>query len=400
VYIDGKPVAIVRSWASTFNPTGVLYKTSWSSTGQHSIAIVALGTAGHPMVAIDAFVVELGAGATEGNGSAIPAGSTDPVAPSDSLAPTATPALDPTATPTLAPTYAPTFAPTYAPTQTPTPTLAPTSAPSSSPVPTATPALTATPSPKPTPAPTATPVPAPGCTVTVSPGTGLSAAIGSASDGATVCLRGGTFTVASVIYTGKQLSIVAYPGETPVITHPTNRPDFLYFTGGPVLVRGITFAAGVNAPSYNDGMGSALSEVEGGHDVTYDDVTFIGSASMGDAQQMAYVRHGERVVFRNCTFIANGTQGFGVHVYPGPDPGTTVVTGTTFSGFSTSAAITAYAPLTASGNTFSDSRLAIQLRNNASGSSIINNIGIRLSQAIEAASGITYTTSGNNWKAQ
>jgi hypothetical protein len=88
-------------------------------------------------------------------------------------------------------------------------------------------------------------------------------------------------------------------------------------------------------------MGSALSEVEGGHDVTYENVTFIGAPSMGEAQQLAYVRHGERVVFRDCTFTANGTNGFGVHVYPGPEPAETVVDGSSFTGFSTSAAITA-----------------------------------------------------------
>ena len=114
------------------------------------------------------------------------------------------------------------------------------------------------------------------CTVIVPAGTTLSTAIGNAPSGATVCLRGGTHTVASVIYTGKSLNIVAYPGEVPVITHPTNRPDFLYFTGGPVLVRGVTFAAGASAPSYNDANGSALSEVEGGHDVTYENVTSSG----------------------------------------------------------------------------------------------------------------------------
>jgi hypothetical protein len=75
-----------------------------------------------------------------------------------------------------------------------------------------------------------TPAPAPYCTLTVPASNTLGSAIANAPDGATVCLRGGTHTVASVIYTDKSLSIVAYPGEVPVITHPTNRPDFLYFT--------------------------------------------------------------------------------------------------------------------------------------------------------------------------
>ena len=118
---------------------------------------------------------------------------------------------------------------------------------------------------------------------------------------------------------------------------------------------------------------------------------------MGEAQQLAYIRHGERVTFRGCTFIANGTNGFGVHVYPGSDPAMTIVEGSSFTGFGISAAMTAYAPLTARRDTFTDSRLAIQLRNAASGSVITDNAGVRLQQGVEAGSGIACAASGNNW---
>jgi hypothetical protein len=229
----------------------------------------------------------------------------------------------------------------------------------------------------------------------------LEAAVKAAAPGATLLLRGGTHTLSSVISTPKALTIAAYPGETPVITHPTARPDFLYFKGGPVVVRGITFAAGASAPSYDDSMGSALSEVEGGHHVLYEDCTFIGAPSMGERQQLVYVRDDSGsmsdVTFRRCTFIANGTAGFGVHVYPGPGPRNIVVEGCEFRGFGTSAAITAYAPITIRNNTFIDSRLAIQLRSAASGSVVTSNQGVRLGQGIEVGSGVSVNESGNSW---
>ncbi len=68
VYIDGVYVTTVSSRADTFQPARVLFKKSWSTVGTHRIAIVALGTAGHPTVALDAFVVrrDLGGSSTSG----------------------------------------------------------------------------------------------------------------------------------------------------------------------------------------------------------------------------------------------------------------------------------------------------------------------------------------------
>ena len=57
VYIDGKLVTTVNTWASTFRASRVLFTRSWAKVGTHRISIVANGTAGHPTVALDAFLV-------------------------------------------------------------------------------------------------------------------------------------------------------------------------------------------------------------------------------------------------------------------------------------------------------------------------------------------------------
>ena len=57
VYIDGKLVTTVNTWASTFRASRVLFTKSWTKVGTHRISIVANGTAGHPTVALDAFLV-------------------------------------------------------------------------------------------------------------------------------------------------------------------------------------------------------------------------------------------------------------------------------------------------------------------------------------------------------
>ena len=41
----------------SFDARSVLFRKSWASSGEHTIRIEVVGTAGHPMVAIDEFVV-------------------------------------------------------------------------------------------------------------------------------------------------------------------------------------------------------------------------------------------------------------------------------------------------------------------------------------------------------
>ena len=131
VYLDGKLVATVNTWAGSFRPARVLFQHSWDVAGSHRISIVAKGTAGHPTVAIDAFLVRVD-GATDaagarGRGKPSPKPIQSPdtkQAPADSPVPTAEPtppASDPVPTPdvpagaTPAPTAAPAVAPTPAP---------------------------------------------------------------------------------------------------------------------------------------------------------------------------------------------------------------------------------------------------------------------------------------------
>lgn len=58
VYIDGKHVKTVDTWARSFQPARVLFKTEWAEVGEHRITVWVVGTKGHPVVAIDAFVVK------------------------------------------------------------------------------------------------------------------------------------------------------------------------------------------------------------------------------------------------------------------------------------------------------------------------------------------------------
>jgi hypothetical protein len=57
VYIDGKLVKTVNTYATSYRATNVLFKTSFATMGRHAITIQVLGTVGHPTVAIDEFVI-------------------------------------------------------------------------------------------------------------------------------------------------------------------------------------------------------------------------------------------------------------------------------------------------------------------------------------------------------
>lgn len=227
----------------------------------------------------------------------------------------------------------------------------------------------------------------PSGSIIVPPGSGLEAAINAAPAGSTLVLRGGTHTV-DYAATSKALDIIAYPGETPVVTHPTARPDFIYFKGGPNVIRGITFKCG--GPAFTDSMGSAASEVDGGHDVLYEDCTFIGDPDMTERQQLLYLRYGMRVTVRRCHFDANGTDGFGVHNYPqgaaGTPPSNVIVEDCTFTGFQVSAAVTTDWPITVRRSTFTNCRAAIQLRKAATGSILQANTATNVSVKVEGAS--------------
>ncbi len=57
VFVDGTYAKTVDFHRGSFTARFAAFKRSWSTSGSHSIRIVVVGTAGHPMVAIDEFVV-------------------------------------------------------------------------------------------------------------------------------------------------------------------------------------------------------------------------------------------------------------------------------------------------------------------------------------------------------
>lgn len=182
--------------------------------------------------------------------------------------------------------------------------------------------------------------------------------------------------MAGPLSTSKALTIQACPGGATITGPDTVRPDYLYSTGGPFVVRGVTFrASACAASSCHDANGSALLECDGCHDFLAEDVTFVGDATMDDHQQMFYQRLGRNVTCRRCVFVANGSKGFGVHQYPGStvDPAT-VVEASSFSGFgATAAGVTTDSRITVRDSTFTSCYLAIQLRNSAGGSILERN---------------------------
>jgi hypothetical protein len=57
VLVDGRAVAQVSMWSSTFTARAVLFKRSFKHGGRHTLTIRVLASPGHPYVAIDGFVV-------------------------------------------------------------------------------------------------------------------------------------------------------------------------------------------------------------------------------------------------------------------------------------------------------------------------------------------------------
>ncbi len=57
VYVDGALVGTVDLNAASDGYRKVVIAKSWSVSGTHTIRIASLGTAGHPRVDLDAFIV-------------------------------------------------------------------------------------------------------------------------------------------------------------------------------------------------------------------------------------------------------------------------------------------------------------------------------------------------------
>ena len=62
VTVDGRPVRRIDLGADAFIGSVVVFERSWANDGDHRIGLRVVGTAGRPVVAIDAFDVLLGGG--------------------------------------------------------------------------------------------------------------------------------------------------------------------------------------------------------------------------------------------------------------------------------------------------------------------------------------------------
>ena len=57
VYVDGVFVKTVSLYSATYRYRRVVWTRNWTSTAAHTLTIVVLGTAGHPVVDVDGFVI-------------------------------------------------------------------------------------------------------------------------------------------------------------------------------------------------------------------------------------------------------------------------------------------------------------------------------------------------------
>ena len=54
IYIDGKYVKTINLYSRTYRSRQIVFAYNWAKAGTHRLSIVVQGTAGHPMVALDA----------------------------------------------------------------------------------------------------------------------------------------------------------------------------------------------------------------------------------------------------------------------------------------------------------------------------------------------------------
>lgn len=57
VFVDGRYVRTIDLYRRAFSPRLAAFSMTWPNVGSHSVRIEAVGTKGHPMVAIDEFVI-------------------------------------------------------------------------------------------------------------------------------------------------------------------------------------------------------------------------------------------------------------------------------------------------------------------------------------------------------
>lgn len=264
IYVDGRYVKTIDSYAPRFDPSVVLFSTTYATEKTRTLEIVVVGTRGHPMVAIDALVVR----------SQATAEVDPPPAPS--------PELTPTADPTPAATSGPAGIPT------PSPTAAPTPEAKAKPVPT--PFLTPAPTPPTVPAPTS--ASSVGSSVRV---TSIAALLDALDDNSVtdIVVANGTYRVSPAsVQASNSLWIGArFADRTNAVTVRAESRGGVIFDGG-----GTTSFGG-------------LSFEEGAHSQTWDGFTFAngqatdtGVVTFGGYAGMAAPHH---ITLRNITFLAS-----------------------------------------------------------------------------------------------
>lgn len=226
----------------------------------------------------------------------------------------------------------------------------------------------------------------------------LAAAITAAAAGATLLLRGGDHVITANQYVRKSLTLRAYPGEAPVITAVSMRPNYLYFTAGTSLVAGVGFRVGAATPAFDDSMGSAVTEAQGGAKVTYEDCWFEGNANMVSRQQIIYGYEASDITVRRCRIDGKGGHAGGVHCYHDPG-GVLLVEDSTIVNTTGVGVVIDQTGLRATvrRNVFDNIGYAAIQHVKSGGSTVIDNRGTRCARGVQDKMGSNLTQSGNVW---
>jgi hypothetical protein len=323
VYLNGRFVRTINTYSARFTASRVLFSSSFATERERTLTIEALGTAGHPTVAIDA--LEIRGGETQEPSTA--------TKPGPQPTPTPRPARTPPpgrgqATPT--PTPAPTPTPVAAVTPTPGPTPGPTGTPAPAPTPSATPTPTPAPVPQPTPV-------LPSNAVKV---TSITALLAALSDDAIteIVVANGTYRVGTA---ASQRSNSLWIGRrfagrtTPVTVRAETRGGVVFDGGGSTFFGGISFEEGAHHQTWDgfvfaNGVPTHTGVITFGgyagsaaaHNITLRNITLtrtLTSSSIGITDHGVYVAHAvggvHDVLIDGLTVDGTGGLDSAVHFY-------------------------------------------------------------------------------------
>jgi hypothetical protein len=305
IYVDGRYVKTVETYAAQFDPSRVLFSTTYTTEKARTLKIVVVGTRGHPMVAVDALVVR----------TQVRVASEPPPGP----------ATNPTPVPTTTPT--------------------PTGATSPTPTPAATPKPTATPLPTPSPTPSSaalpTPVPSTGSSVKVTTIPALLTAL--ANNAITdIVVANGTYRVspAGAQKTDSLWIAGRFASRTnPVTVRAETSGGVTFDGGGATSFGGLAFEAGAhhqtwdgfrfaNGAATNTGvvMFGGFAGLAAPHHITLRNITFLGSctgratSATGNATDHAiYIAHSvggaHDLLFEDINVDGSGYLASAMHFY-------------------------------------------------------------------------------------